>query len=125
MPNAEFTALIGGLVHSFALTADGSLVAWGCGTSGNYGECNVPAPNAGFVAIAPGAWAAHGLAIRRLPGDMDANGIAALPDFTEFQIAFDGPDGEPPTGLPRFFDLDLDEDIDLRDYAGFANQFGD
>ena len=33
------------------LKADGSIVAWGYN---DYGQCNVPSPNTGFVAIAAG-----------------------------------------------------------------------
>ena len=37
--------------HSLGLKADGSIVAWGWN---GYGQCNVPAPNADFVAVAAG-----------------------------------------------------------------------
>ena len=58
-PNTGFVAVAAGYVHSLGLKADGSIVAWGCGTATlgefpNYGQCNVPAPNTGFVAVAAG-----------------------------------------------------------------------
>jgi hypothetical protein len=40
-----------GELHSLGLKADGTVVAWGYDSSG---ECDVPAPNAGFVALAGG-----------------------------------------------------------------------
>jgi len=33
---------------------DGSIVAWGCGGPYDYGQCNVPIPNANFVSVAAG-----------------------------------------------------------------------
>ena len=40
------------------LTSDGSIVAWG---SNDYGECNVPEPNAGFVTQAAGGYHSVGV----------------------------------------------------------------
>ena len=42
----------GGGFHSLGLKSDGSIVAWGYSI---YGQCNVPAPNEGFMAIAAGS----------------------------------------------------------------------
>ena len=52
-------AVAGGGWHSLGLKADGSIVAWGDNGSG---QCNVPAPNSGFVAVAGGGW--HSLGLR-------------------------------------------------------------
>ena len=41
-----------------ALKADGTTVGWGSNT---YGQCNVPSPNSGFVAIAAGSSYSLGL----------------------------------------------------------------
>src|SRR4030042_56148 len=38
--------------------ADASIVAWGYN---DYGECNIPSPNAGFIAISAGGWHSLGL----------------------------------------------------------------
>src|SRR5262249_4722437 len=47
LPNADFVAVAVGLQHSLGLKADGSIVAWGCGyTAGDFGQCQVPTPNA-------------------------------------------------------------------------------
>ncbi len=62
-PNTGFVAVAGGgfvecdefacyaYGHSLGLRGDGSIVAWGDNSSG---QCNVPAPNTGFVAVAGG-----------------------------------------------------------------------
>ncbi len=52
------TALAGGGMHSLALLEDGSIVAWGYNRSG---QCDVPAPNTGFVAVAAGTYHSLGL----------------------------------------------------------------
>ncbi|MBK7189944.1 MAG: hypothetical protein IPH86_15030 [bacterium] len=44
--------------HSLGLKADGSIVAWG---SNAYGQCDVPSPNAGFVAVSAGGGYSLGL----------------------------------------------------------------
>ena len=42
-------AIAAGGYHSLGLKANGSIVAWG---NNIIGECNIPAPNTGFVAVA-------------------------------------------------------------------------
>ena len=58
-PGARFAAVAGGDLHSLAVTADGTVVAWGYDSSG---QCNVPAGLAGVVALAGGF--EHSLALR-------------------------------------------------------------
>lgn len=48
-PNERFVAVAAGPWHRLALRDDGSIAAWGLNT---HGECNVPEPNVGYVAIA-------------------------------------------------------------------------
>ena len=50
-PNAGFTAIAAGYLHSLGLKADGAIVAWGYN---DLGQCDVPQPNTGFTAIAGG-----------------------------------------------------------------------
>ena len=53
-------AVAGGGWHSLGLKANGTIVAWG---NNNSGQCNIPAPNANFVAVAGGA--EHSLGLKR------------------------------------------------------------
>jgi hypothetical protein len=51
----------GGGRHSLGLKSDGTIVAW---EANGYGQCDVPEPNADFVAV--GAGQEHSLGIRLL-----------------------------------------------------------
>ena len=50
------------LTHSLALKSDGTVVAWGCGSGLNRGQCSVPGSLAGVTAIAAGTY--HSLALK-------------------------------------------------------------
>jgi len=93
-------------------------VAWG---NNDYSETNVPAPNSGFVAIAAGTW--HTLAIRRVTGDVDGDGDVDWADFEAFVDYLLGPSVDPQLTAWRFFDVDMDDDVDLRDLAVWQNAF--
>ena len=54
-----FSAAVFLLVPGVSEGSDGSIVAWG---HNNYGQCDVPAPNSNFVAVAPGNY--HNLGLR-------------------------------------------------------------
>jgi hypothetical protein len=111
-----------GLAHSLGLKTDGSIVAWGCSDLYyDYGQCNVPAPNSGFVAVAAGG--NQSLAIRRVTGDADGDGDVDLADFAAFADYLLGPSAEPPLAGWQFFDVDTDGDVDLRDLAAWQNAF--
>ena len=70
----------GGLYHSQGLKADGSIVAWGWN---EYGQCNAPAPNTGFVALSGGYW--HSLGLKGyLPGDLNCDGAVNAFDIDPF-----------------------------------------
>jgi len=59
LPNTDFIAVATGLYgHSLALKANGSIVAWGLNDSG---QCDVPTPNIGFLAVAAGNFHSLGL----------------------------------------------------------------
>ena len=45
------SAIAGGYEHSLGLKPDGAIVAWG---GNDDGQCDVPAPNTDFVAVAGG-----------------------------------------------------------------------
>ncbi|MBN2565287.1 MAG: T9SS type A sorting domain-containing protein [Candidatus Eisenbacteria bacterium] len=55
---ADFIAIAAGKEHNPCLKSDGTVVAWGQNYSG---QCDVPEPNTGFVAIAGGGWRGLGL----------------------------------------------------------------
>jgi len=57
-------------------------------------------------------------------GDFDGNGILDLADFASFQRCFTGSAGGPITGACNPGDHDLDDDIDLDDWAHFLPRFG-
>jgi len=54
----DFVAIDAGFYHSLGLKSNGTVVAWG---SNDWGECDVPEPNADFVAIAAGRGHSLGL----------------------------------------------------------------
>ena len=58
--SSGFTAVAASDLHSLGLKQDGSIVAWG---DNEYGQCNVPEPNAGFIAIA--AYSQHNLGLKQ------------------------------------------------------------
>jgi len=69
--------------------SDGEIVVWG---DNGQGQCNVPAPNAGFVALAAGAYHSLGLkAMPPVPGDLGGDRDVDIADFSLFQQAFSGP----------------------------------
>jgi alpha-tubulin suppressor-like RCC1 family protein len=70
------------------LKSDGSIVAWGLNTDG---QCTVPAPNTGFLAV--GAVAFHSLGLKADPCYPNFDASTAVPtlnvaDFTCFLQRF-------------------------------------
>ena len=102
-------------------SGDGSIVGWG---RNDYGQCNVPAPNTGFVAVAGGGYHTMGLK-GRLLGDFDGHGDVDLSDFTVFQLCFGGSNNPPAPICPPGVDADLDGDgdVDLADFIIFQQNF--
>ena len=68
------------------------------------GDSPAGGPNTGFVAVAAGE--SHSLAIRRMPGDADANGNIDGADFTVFADYLDGPFVVPQWAGWPFYDSD-------------------
>ena len=69
-----------GYYHSLGLKDDGSVAAWGYNDDG---QCNVPAPNSGFIDIAAGAYRSLGLksCLHKPIGDIDDNCRVDLADL--------------------------------------------
>jgi hypothetical protein len=95
-------------------------VAWGC-EEFNRGQCAIPGPNIGFIAIAAGGF--QSLAIRRMPGDANGDGDVDLADFVSVTDSLLGPFDNPTQSGWQFFDVDSDSDIDLRDLASWQHRF--
>ena len=124
--NSGFVAVDAGTFHSLGLKSDGSIVAWGCGYSSDYGQCNVPTPNSDFIGIAAGS--GHSLGIRGSKADYNGDGKIDATDYAVFWSVIDseyggGPSVQPSAQFWYLFDLDADSDVDLQDFALFANAF--
>jgi len=100
-----------GRYHSLGLKADGSIVAWGANWSG---QCDVPAPNSGFVAVGGGG---HSLRLKTpiCPGDLDGDGDVDRAGLSVLLAA---------CGLNAGGDLDGDNDTDLSDLALLLANYG-
>jgi hypothetical protein len=67
----------------------GSIVAWG---SSSCGQCEVPPPNAGFLALAAGGL--HSLGLKGYPrGDLNCDGVVNYDDIDRFVLALSDPAG--------------------------------
>ena len=69
-------AVAGGQWHSLGLKSDGTIVAWGYN---DQGQCDVPAPNADFVAVAGGEL--HSLGIKSSDTHVDETAFDATLAF--------------------------------------------
>jgi hypothetical protein len=106
------------LVPASALAQDGhgSIVAWG---SNYYGQCNVPAPNTDFVAVAGGG--DHSLGLKGcILGDVDGDGAVDLADLTQLLANYGTTEG----ATYEDGDLDGDGDVDLSDLATLLAHYG-
>jgi Regulator of chromosome condensation (RCC1) repeat len=68
---------------SAGATAPGAVIAWGCGGSNDYGQCNVPSDLSDATAIAAGEF--HSLALRE-DGSVVAWGCLDVADFGECSV---------------------------------------
>ncbi len=94
-------------------------MAWG----GNYyyGQTNVPAPNADFIAVAGGDY--HSLGVKALLADLNLDGRVDSADHVGMVACLAGPGVLPPLGC-NLAKLSGDSWVDLRDYAAFQSRFG-
>jgi hypothetical protein len=104
------------VVICLGLKADGSIVAWG---SNDGGQCDVPEPNTGFVAIAGGG--SHRLGIKAcILGDRDRDGDVDLSDLAA-PLAHYGMTSGATCGDG---DFDADGDVDPADLAALLANYG-
>lgn len=102
------TAIAAGLTHSLALKQDGSVLAWGCPTSNDYGQCTVPAAAAsGVTAIAASFF--HSLALKQ-DGSVLAWGCGASTDYGLCTIPPAATSGVTAIAAATFHNLALKQD---------------
>ena len=80
---SDVTAIAAGTAQSLALRRDGSVVAWGCAGTANFGQCDVPAGLGGVTAIAAGT--GFNLALKG-DGTVVAWGCGGIVDFGQCNV---------------------------------------
>ena len=110
-------AIAAGSGHSLGLKSDGSIVAWG---ENDYGQCNIPSENCGFVAIATGGH--HSLGLKIIYGDISGDGDVDFEDLKNFTEHWLETGCVQPYGCEGT-DLDNDTDVDFSDFEIFAQNW--
>jgi len=115
IPNTGFIAISAGwFFPPIRLEAsDARIVAWGYNV---YDPTNVPGPIPAFIAVAGGD--DHSLQYAKRPAISTATDSPHSRTTGPFWIRFHGPDVTDRVS-GRFFDSDMDGDVDLQDWAAF------
>jgi hypothetical protein len=87
--------------------------------SGTIGQPEAGQMTGATYALTGGFW------FEQPPGDCNADGLVNLLDHGDFVPCLDGPGLTWTDPACRCFDLDRDDDIDLRDFAVFTGAFRD
>jgi len=108
----------GGLLWRFALTAPGGMLTHFVAASAMFGAVD-DVPLIGQLDTS------------RVPGDFDQDGDVDLDDYAVLTDCLAGPDATPAPTDPQVtaqecldvFDSDVDDDVDVEDFASFQNQY--
>jgi hypothetical protein len=86
--------------------------------SGTIGQPDAGRMDGGSFTLTGGFWFRVG------PVDCNSDGLVNLHDYDNFEPCMSGPDGGLPTPRCACFDLDADDDVDLRDASQLQAVFG-
>jgi hypothetical protein len=109
--------------NSFTIDGGGGSMATGSFVlSGTIGQPDAGGPmTGGSFALSGGFWPGA-VATPAVPGDCDGDGDVDLDDYTEMALCLLGPDSTLGSGC-ECLDFDLDNDIDLVDFAELQVEF--
>jgi len=98
----------GGVVHSSGGTYE---------LNGTIGQSAVGVSSSKRYTLTTGLWLALSA------GDCDLDGTVSVIDYESLAVCLTGPGNDPPGDPCRCFDLDENDDVDLRDFALYAARF--
>ena len=107
-------------INRFTIDAGGAMVSTGGGfdLSGTIGQSDAGVLAAGGFSLSGGFW------FGQFPCDCNEDGGVNIFDYGDFDACASGPSGGLIGPFCGCFDLDGDQDVDLRDAAAFQRLFG-
>ena len=85
--------------------------------SGTVGQPDAGRHSGGNFAVTGGFW------LEYRPGDCNYDGVVDLIDYADFAACMTGPDRGPVDPACVCFDMDVDDDVDLKDAQTFQTWF--